>query len=391
MQYMVNYANASKAVVSELRQQIHAAYQQESALPSLPHLPSTTFMSLQRSALSSLRHIRSVITRPSISIRIVTAYPFANSFSSITPYTILSRSQVLLVKSSSGIPYSTISQRSPELSASPQTEEDMSEPTGLIAKSGIELLTFGTPNGYKISILLEELKEAYGKEYTWQSVNILKNTQKEPWFVAAGANGRIPAIVDHDRDGFAVFEGLAILGYLTRRYDPEHRFGFPVDSNEYDEAETWMAWQHGGLGPMQGQANHFLRFSKEKIPYGIQRYIGETERLYGVLNTCLADREYVVGGKFSIADINLLGWVNAARLAGIDLEGQFPHVQSWLERCLARPAVQKGFAVPNESSFSNAAVKKAIETDPEIKKQSEELAKLIKDAKEKYGYKYASP
>ncbi|KAF2971039.1 hypothetical protein GQX73_g2621 [Xylaria multiplex] len=278
-----------------------------------------------------------------------------------------------------------------EVTASPQTKEDMSEPTGLIAKSGIELLTFGTPNGYKISILLEELKEAYGKEYTWQSVNILKNTQKEPWFVAAGANGRIPAIVDHDRDGFAVFEGLAILGYLTRRYDPEHKFSFPVDSNEYDEAETWMAWQHGGLGPMQGQANHFFRFTKEKIPYGIQRYVGETERLYGVLNARLADREYVVGGKFSIADINLLGWVNAASLAGIDLEGQFPHVQSWLERCLARPAVQKGFAVPNESSFTNAAVKKAIETDPEIKKQTEELAKLLKDAKEKYGYKYASP
>ncbi|RWA06048.1 hypothetical protein EKO27_g9060 [Xylaria grammica] len=267
----------------------------------------------------------------------------------------------------------------------------MSEPTGLIAKSGIELLTFGTPNGYKASILLEELKEAYGKDYTWQSVNIMKNTQKEPWFVAAGANGRIPAIVDHDRDGFAVFEGLAILGYLTRRYDPEHKFSFPVDSNEYDEAETWMAWQHGGLGPMQGQANHFLRFAKEKIPYGIQRYVGETERLYGVLDARLANREYVVGGKFSIADINLLGWANAARLAGINFESQFPNVQKWLERCLARPAVQKGFAVPSESSFSNAAIKKAIETDPEKKKQSEETAALINDAKEKYGYKYASP
>ncbi|TGJ86266.1 hypothetical protein E0Z10_g2496 [Xylaria hypoxylon] len=267
----------------------------------------------------------------------------------------------------------------------------MSEPTGLIAKSGIELLTFGTPNGYKVSILLEELKAAYGKEYTWQSIHIGKNTQKEPWFVAAGANGRIPAIVDHDRDGFAVFEGLAILGYLTRRYDPEHKFSFPVDSNEYDEAETWMAWQHGGLGPMQGQANHFLRFTKEKIPYGIQRYVGETERLYGVLNTRLANREYVVGGKFSIVDINLIGWVNGSTFAGLDLEGQFPNVHNWLERCLARPAVQKGFTVPDGSSFSNAAVKKAIQTDPEKKKQAEETAALINDAKEKYGYKYASP
>ncbi|KAI0183797.1 glutathione S-transferase II [Xylaria flabelliformis] len=267
----------------------------------------------------------------------------------------------------------------------------MSEPTGLIAKSGIELLTFGTPNGYKISILLEELKEAYGKDYTWQSVNISKNTQKEPWFTAHGANGRIPVIVDHDRNDFAVFEGLAILGYLTRRYDPENKFSFPVDSNEYDEAETWMAWQHGGLGPMQGQANVFLRFAKDKIPYGIQRYVGETERLYGVLNTRLEGRNYVVGEKFSIADINILGWANVSKLAGIDLEGQFPNVHKWLQRCLARPGVQKGFSIPNESAFANAAVQKAIDTDPEKKKQAEETAALIKDAKEKFDYKYSSP
>lgn len=152
-----------------------------------------------------------------------------------------------------------------------------------------------------------------------------------------------------------------------------------------------MAWQHGGLGPMQGQANHFLRASKEKIPYGIQRYIGESERLYGILDARLATRDYVVGGKFSIADINLLGWVNVTALAGLDLEGQFPNVAKWLERCLARPGVQRGFAVPQESSFTNAAVKKAIATDPEKKKQAEETAALIKDAKEKYGYKYASP
>ncbi|KAI0450778.1 glutathione S-transferase [Xylaria acuta] len=343
-------------------------------------------MPLQRSALTSLRNIRSLTTLPPT--RTIATYP--SLVSSITttsriPYT----SQALPVKSTPRASYST-SQQSPNQPAPLQTEE-MSEPTGLIAKSGIELLTFGTPNGYKVSILLEELKEAYSRDYTWQSVNIMKNTQKEPWFLAAGANGRIPAIVDHDRDGFAVFEGLAILGYLTRRYDPQHKFSFPVDSNEYDEAETWMAWQHGGLGPMQGQANHFLRFTKEKIPYGIQRYVGETERLYGVLNARLEGRDYVVGGKFSIADINLLGWANGATFAGIDLEGQFPNVHKWLERCLARPGVQKGFAIPSASSFSNAAVKKAIETDPEKKKQAEETAALIKDAKEKYGYKYASP
>ncbi|KAI3321258.1 glutathione S-transferase [Xylariaceae sp. AK1471] len=347
-------------------------------------------MSLQRPALTAVRNIRSIIARTPI--RTVATHSIPKPLSNITLSLPFSASQAVSVNSPSRAPYSTISQESPDPPSSPsQIEEEMSEPTGLIAKSGIELLTFGTPNGFKISILLEELKAAYGKEYTWQSVNIMKNTQKEPWFTAVGANGRIPAIVDHDRDGFAVFEGLAILGYLTRRYDPEHKFSFPVDSNEYDEAETWMAWQHGGLGPMQGQANHFLLFAKEKIPYGIQRYVGETERLYGILDARLADREYVVGGKFSIADMNLLGWVNASAFIGIDLEGTFPNIQKWLERCLARPAVQKGFAIPYESPISNAAVKKAIETDPEKKKKAEETAALLKDAKEKYGYKYSSP
>ncbi|KAJ2968437.1 hypothetical protein NUW58_g10222 [Xylaria curta] len=126
---------------------------------------------------------------------------------------------------------------------------------------------------------------------------------------------------------------------------------------------------------MQGQANHFLRFAKEKIPYGIQRYVGESERLYGVLNARLEGRDYIVGDKFSIADINLLGWVDASNFAALR----------------ARPAVKKGFAVPSEAFFGNAALKKAIAADPEKKKAAEEAAALIKDAKEKYGYKYASP
>lgn len=269
----------------------------------------------------------------------------------------------------------------------------MSEPTGLIAKSGIELLTFSTPNGYKASILLEELKEAYGLEYTWQSVNIMKNTQKEAWFTAINPNGRIPAIVDHDRGGLAVFEGLAILGYLARTYDREHRFSFPVDSDEYAEAEAWLAWQHGGLGPMQGQANHFFRFAKEKIPYAIQRYVGESERLYGILDRRLSGgREYVAGkgpkGRYSIVDMSILGWANATLLAGIDLAAQFPNVQAWLDRCRARPAVRRGFAIPIESPISNENMRKAAESDPE---KAEESKKLLQESKEKYGYKYSSP
>ena len=119
-------------------------------------------------------------------------------------------------------------------------------PNGLIAKSGIELLFWGTPNGFKAAIMLEELKAAYGKDYVFQGINIGENVQKEPWFTKYSPNGRIPAIVDHDRNGFAVFEGLAILSYLTRHYDPDHKFSF-ADPDDVSRAEQWMAWQHGGL------------------------------------------------------------------------------------------------------------------------------------------------
>ncbi|KAL2144812.1 hypothetical protein VTI28DRAFT_8474 [Corynascus sepedonium] len=275
----------------------------------------------------------------------------------------------------------------------------MAEPTGLIAKSGIELLTFGTPNGFKASILLEELKEAYGKEYTYQSIDIGKNIQKEPWYTALNPNGRIPTIVDHDRNGFAVFEGLAILTYLTRHYDPEYKFSFPVDSDDYSIAEQWMSWQHGGLGPMQGQANHFLRAAPEKIPWAIQRYVGEAERLYGILDARLANRDYVAGpgrGRYSIADISLVGWVNASAYGTIDLAAQFPHVRAWLDRLLARPAVQKGFTIPSGKPwrFSVPTVERALKGEEgleDVKEALNEVNKLVADAKEKYGYKYASP
>ncbi|KAL2187469.1 DEAD-domain-containing protein [Thermothelomyces heterothallicus CBS 203.75] len=273
----------------------------------------------------------------------------------------------------------------------------MAEPTGLVAKSGIELLTFGTPNGFKASILLEELKEAYGKEYTYQSINISKNTQKEPWYTALNPNGRIPTIIDHDRNGFAVFEGLAILTYLTRHYDPEYKFSFPVDSDDYSVAEQWISWQHGGIGPMQGQAEHFLRAAPEKIAWGIKRYIGEAERLYGILDARLADRDYIVGpgrGKYSIADISLIGWVNASLHAGIDLASRFPNVRAWLDRLLARPAVQKGLTVPSGQPwrFSVPTAERALKGEPgleDVKNSLEATKKLVADAKEKYNYNAA--
>lgn len=189
-------------------------------------------------------------------------------------------------------------------SANPLTVKNYSDmasrPSGLIAKEGLEVLTFGTPNGHKATIILEELKQAYGKDYTYQSISIMENIQKEPWFTKLGPNGRIPVLVDHDANDLAIMEGQAILSYLTRHYDPERKFSFDKDP-ELSLCEQWVAWQHGGLGPMQGQANHFYRLAKERIPYPTQRYVGETERLYGVLDKQLEGKEYLVGNKYSIA------------------------------------------------------------------------------------------
>ncbi|PVH97518.1 glutathione S-transferase II [Periconia macrospinosa] len=271
-----------------------------------------------------------------------------------------------------------------------QQNKTMAErPTGLKAISGIELLTFPTPNGVKASILLEELKEAYGKEYTMQAIDIRTNVQKEPWFTKLGPNGRIPVIVDHDQGGFAVQEGLAILSYLTRHYDPDHKFSF-TDPFDISRAEQWMAWQHGGLGPMQGQANHFNRFAPERIPYGMQRYTGETERLVGILDNHLKDQDYLVGNKYSIADIASFGWVNGLRFAGVDID-RFPNLKAWAERILARPAVAKGLAVPFDMGLGNDQYLKKLEDDREFAEKEKALAEQIQAAKEKYGYKYASP
>jgi len=265
-------------------------------------------------------------------------------------------------------------------------------PTGLIAKEGIELLTFGTPNGHKASILLEELKAAYGKDYVFQSINIGQNIQKEPWFTAICPNGRIPAIVDHDRNSFPVFEGAAILFYLTRHYDPSFKFSFE-DEDDKSRAEQWISFQHGGVGPMQGQANHFYRFTKERIPYPTQRYVGETERLYGVLDIQLRDREYLVGpgkGKYSIADIANFGWVNIAYFSGVELK-KFANLNAWWERINAREAVKKGTSVPSQSALTNEPFLKAMESDAEKRESEGKLREALVKAQEEYGYKFSAP
>ncbi|KAI0022882.1 glutathione S-transferase [Xylariomycetidae sp. FL0641] len=275
--------------------------------------------------------------------------------------------------------------------------------TGPKAKEGIELFTFPSPTCYRISVFLEELKEAYGQpEYTWQLVNTEAGTQKQEWYVALCPNGRVPAIIDHDRGGLVVWESLAILGYLARTYDREGRFSFAAGTTaEHTEAEAWLAWQHAGLGAAQGQANHYWYKAPQlgvRDPYATQRHVGETLRLYGVLEARLAagaaGRDFVAGagrGRYSVVDMSMLAWADIATFSGVDLEAGFPNVRAWLARCKERPATRRGLLVPMDNPVNNENIAKNVAASPDAKKQSEEKARFLKEAMEQYGYKYSSP
>ncbi|KAF7187274.1 Glutathione S-transferase-like protein gedE [Pseudocercospora fuligena] len=215
-----------------------------------------------------------------------------------------------------------------------------------MASSNIHLYTTQTPNGVKISITLEEL----GLPYEFTKIDISKNTQKEPWFLEINPNGRIPALTDTFTDGkpIRVFESGSIMQYLVDRYDKKYVISYPPGSREAIEVTSWLYFLNAGVGPMQGQANHFFRYAPENIPYGINRYQNETRRLYGVLDKHLADAksDYLVGNKCTLADIAHWGWISAGGWAGIDIE-PFPHLKAWEERMWARPAVKKGANVPD--------------------------------------------
>ena len=186
--------------------------------------------------------------------------------------------------------------------------------------------------------------------YNVHKIDISKNTQKEPWFLDINPNGRIPALTDTFNDGKSIrlFESGSILQYLVEQYDAKHKISYPKGSRESYEVNNWLFFLHGGVGPMQGQANHFYRYAPEKIEYGIQRYQNETRRLYSVLEKHLATTksEYLVGNKCTIAEIAHWGWVEAGPWAGVELD-QFPNLKAWDDRMLARPAVEKGRHVPD--------------------------------------------
>ncbi len=203
----------------------------------------------------------------------------------------------------------------------------------------IALYTAGTPNGHKISIMLEEI----GLPYTVHKIHILKGEQFAPDFVAINPNSKIPAIVDSDGpDGspIAVFESGAILMYLA---DKTGRL-IPSGKRGHWEVVQWLMFQMGGVGPFFGQAHHFMRFAKEKVPYAIDRYRVETRRLYGVLDRRLAERDYLAGD-YSIADIATFPWVARHGWQEVALE-DFPNVKRWFDAIAARPAVMRGLAVP---------------------------------------------
>ncbi|KAJ7254371.1 glutathione S-transferase C-terminal-like protein [Mycena haematopus] len=215
-----------------------------------------------------------------------------------------------------------------------------------MASKPIMLYTVGTPNGRKVSVFLEELKASYGLEYEFQKINFSQNEQKEDWFLKLNPNGRIPVIVDRARDNFAVFETGAILLYLEQYYDKENRFSFDYASKEASEVAQWMFWANAGLGPMMGQAGHFKNAAPEPIPYAQKRYVDESKRLLGVLELRLKDHEYLVGDRYTIADINAYPWVGAHKFIGIDSLDEFPGVKGWFARIEARETVKAGYAVP---------------------------------------------
>jgi GST-like protein len=207
----------------------------------------------------------------------------------------------------------------------------------------IELYYWPTPNGWKISIMLEEC----GLPYVVHPVDISKGEQFSPQFLAIAPNNRIPAILDPNGPGgrpISVFESGAILQYLGRKagqfYSRDERARVAVDE--------WLFWQMGGLGPMAGQANHFRLYAPEKIAYAIDRYTNEVNRLFGVMNTRLATHEFLAG-RYSIADMACVGWVRLAERMGQEL-AQFPHLKRWFETIRARPAVKRAFAIRVEAA-----------------------------------------
>lgn len=223
----------------------------------------------------------------------------------------------------------------------------------------IELYYWPTPNGWKISIMLEECGLPYDVRY----VNINTGEQFDPEFLKISPNNRMPAIVDPDGPGgepVSIFESGAILQYLGRKTG---QF-YPRDERGRIAVDEWLFWQVGNLGPMAGQAHHFRHYCLEEIGYAIDRYTDECNRLYGVMNTRLADRAFLAGD-YSIADMACVGWIRPYRRQGQDLE-EFPNLKRWFETLKARPAVRRGMDLGKD-----------VRARPEDMRENEEVRKIL--------------
>ena len=201
----------------------------------------------------------------------------------------------------------------------------------------IDLYTWTTPNGRKVSILLEEL----GLPYTAHPIDISKDEQFQPDFLKISPNNRIPAIIDRD-NGFHLMESGAIMLYLAEKTGRL----LPKDLEQRYRVTEWLMWQMGGIGPMLGQVHHFVKYNQGKAPYAEERYLKEAHRLYGVLDRRLADRDYVADA-YSIADIAIWPWISRFEWQTIDL-GRYANVKRWYLAIANRPAVQKGYHVPKK-------------------------------------------
>ena len=219
----------------------------------------------------------------------------------------------------------------------------------------ITLYTSATPNGWKASITLEEL----GLNYDVHHIQMDKKEQKEDWYLKLNPNGRIPTIVDHDNDDFAVFESGAIMIYLAEKTGRL----MPADPKGRSLVIQWLMFQMGGIGPMMGQANVFFRYAPEKIPYAIERYHREVRRLLEVLDTRLADNRYLAGD-YSIADIASWSWVHGYKWSGVTIDG-LSHLERWLLDIGERPAVIRGMDVPEH-----------VDLDEMIRKADEAIGKV---------------
>jgi GST-like protein len=200
----------------------------------------------------------------------------------------------------------------------------------------IDLYTAATPNGHKISIALEEL----ALPYAVHALSLSARDQKEPWFLAINPNGRIPAIIDRSEDDFAVFESGAILIYLAEKTGRL----MPSDMKGRSRVLQWLMFQMGGVGPMMGQANVFFRYFPEKLPPVIDRYQGETKRLFRVLDGHLERHEFLAGD-YSIADIANWAWVRTHPWSGVTVD-DLPHLKRWIDQIATRPAAQRGVVIP---------------------------------------------